>query len=871
MAVTVTTTTATSGGAMSYPPMTLMERAPNTGHLWICLRTTDTTIAVYKSIDNGGSWSFQTSFTRSGLYDIADICIDQAGDHIHMAYLINDGTNDRIIYKRIDIRSGTPVVAAGEIFLNTGPTTTPRAYWYSASIYAYKNPDGTFAIMVFGAYHQPSYSGVYVYGVSIRNDATLSTYANDGIIRSNHNFRLTNDDSSITVSRDVEHNGDGYTTKTPNVWLSFQIHTYAYAVKLTWQGYKTGWASPTTATQIESGRTAVRDLAGRWDGKRFLVISVNPSDTTKLDVWERDAGNTKTVAKRTSPSHPVGGILANMLSYNHVTQDFRLFAVSTSPGPIYYVDFVRATGLWGSWTQAEGATNSVTSEWSVRRGTYGTNQYDVYRTVGTVTPWTVGTYALAVNFAPTAPTWITGTAGTPITNGAAFDVSSSLTLDWTFNDPNTTDTQSQYALRRQIGAGTIQWWRTSDSTWQLAETFNTSATSAVTLTTGQWLGAGGATDPAHVYMVATKDAGSLISPYSSGLSVVPSTRVDPTLTAPTASAILNTGLVNATWTVTEQSAYRVTVTNTATGVIAHDSGWLSDPGATPTILSYIVPTLLADGFTGSLTLQTRNNEGLASVVRTAAFSIDFVEPVAPLITALTADPANGGIQVTVTQTAATGTQPATSVMDLWRRKVVSNTPTNSNPYFETNATDWSNVSYSTAVRSTAFAHTGVASLLCTPTGAAATPYVQTTTIYAATAGSTWTVNGWFRSTTANKVVRLKLQWYNVSSTLISESVRDFTPVAGVWIWMSYTALAPDLTTGVRWACGQTATPAAGDTLYLDEAVLLPANQDDGIRINTGVTSGAANLDWRAVTGTDYEYRAYAEAGNGTRVFGPWTS
>jgi len=872
---TVTTSTADGalpqGGLVSFPPMTLMERAPDTGHLWLIFRTTTTTVTIYRSIDNAASWQAQGSFTRAGLYDLSDFSIDQAGDHIHIVYLVNESSQDRMFYKRIDIRSGTPSFSTGEMQITAGNNGgTARSYWYSACIYAYKNPDGTFAILIPGAFHQSSYSGIYIYGVSIKNDAVFSTYKNDGIVRSTHQYRLSGDDSGgLTVCRDVEHNGDGYTTKTPNVWLAFQIHSTSYCLKLTWQGYKTGWSSPTSAPSIATSRLSSRDLPARWDGKRFVIMSTNPTDPTKMDVFERDAGNTKNVVKRTSPTHPnnTGTINANMLSYNHVTQDFRLFAVGVSPGPLYYVDFIRASGTWGTWTQAEGATSITTSEWSVRRSTYGTNQYDVYRTTGTASPWTMGTYALAVNFAPTAPTWVTGTAGTPPTNGAAFDVSASLTLDWVHNDPNLTDAQTQYALQRQIGAGTVQWWRTSDSTWQTVETFNTSATSAVTLSAAQWVGAGGAGDPAHVYKVATKDTGGLTSPYSSGLGVVPSTRTDPTLTAPTGGAILNTGLVVANWTCADQSAYRVTVTNTATGVVVHDSGWQADPAGQTS--GYVVPVLLADGFTGSLTLQTKNGEGLSSVVRTAAFTIDFVEPVAPLVTGLVPAPNSGGINVTVTQPAPTGTQPATVRMDLYRRKATGVLPTNSNPYFETNLNDWGQTGYSVTARSSTFAHTGTWSLLLTPNGVTASPYTQTSTIYPTSTGAAWTANGWFRSTTANKTVRLKLQWYNASSALISESVRDFTPVAGVWIWMSMTAGAPDLATGVRWACGQTGTPAAGDTVYLDEAVLMPANQDDGIRTNFDIASGVTYLDWRAVTGVEYEYRVYAEAANGTRVYGPW--
>jgi hypothetical protein len=269
MAVTVTTVTTTAGGAFSFPPSTLMERAMDTGYLWIALRTTDTTIAIYRSIDNGLTWTFGTSFTRTGLYDIGDICIDQAGDMIHMVYLVNESSFDKLYYKRIDIRSGTPVPASGELTVTSGSNGgTARSYWYSASIYGYKNPDSTYSVLIPGAFHQASYSGIYIYGVSVKSDAAaFATSKNDGLVHSTHQYRIAGDDSGgITVTRDVEHNGDGYTTNTPTLWLSFQIHSNAYTLKLPWQGYRTGWSSPTVASYVAKSRTSVRDLPARWDG-----------------------------------------------------------------------------------------------------------------------------------------------------------------------------------------------------------------------------------------------------------------------------------------------------------------------------------------------------------------------------------------------------------------------------------------------------------------------------------------------------------------------------------------------------------------------------------------------------------------------------
>lgn len=866
---TITTVTTTAGGAFGWPPNTLMDRRPTDNSLWILFRSADTTVAIYKSTDGGLSWGSQGTFTITGLFEVSEMRIDQGGDHMHLVMLVYTGTQDQVRYKRIPIFTGTADTSTGDSFIANGTAGAQRSSYYGACILPYKNPDNSYAVIIGAAFHGAAGSGFNLYGLSIKNDGVFSTYQNNGIIITTRQYFVSGDDTAVSISCDVEHNGDGITSSTPNLWFSIQLFDRMYILKLAWQGYKTGWTSPASCVLIANGRTVVRDLPSRWDGSRFLIMSTSPSDTSKMDVYERNRSNTSTV-KRTSPAHPQGGgIASNVLSWNHVNGDFRLFAVGGAAATVYYVDYVRATNAWGSWTLVS-ATAPVTSEWSVRRGTAGSYQYDFYMTSGTVTPWTVSNVVLAVNFAPTAPTWVYGTGTTPSQSGAAFDVSTSLALDWQHNDPNVTDVQGFYALSRQIGVAAIQYWRTSDSTWQVAEVQNASGTSAVTLTTAQWLGAGGAADPAHVYKVKTWDAGGLPSAYSTGLSIIPSTRVDPTLTAPTAAQILNVGSVTATWTNTEQSSFRVTLTNVTTGALVWDSGFITDPTSpTPSILSYDVPKVLADGFSGSLTLQTRNGEGLTSVTRTVAFSIDFVEPVAPIIT-LANVPASGGINVTVTQAAPTGAQPATITMDLWHRKIVSVTPVNINPTFEVNTTDWTNSNYSTAVRSTAQFHSGTASILCTPTGAAATPLIQSS-IYPVTGGTRWEARTWFRSTNTNKTVRLYLQWTDNVNAPISNSTRDLTPVAATWIWGYFAATAPSNAFGVRIAVGQIGTPAAGDTIHFDDLQLFSANDDLGIRIAAGVASGSTTLDWRAVTGIDYEWRGFAAAGNNTSVYGPWQS
>jgi hypothetical protein len=868
---TIGTTTASTSGissAFGYPLNPCMDLNVQTGVLWIVFRDQANRAAIYSSADNGVSWTFQANFTASG-YTIEDICeirIDSAGQHIHVIMLANNGTAECGIYKRIGISSGTPDVSSGTVQF-TGPVGTNQANEFTGALHPVVNPDGSMHILIAFA-QRGTQCGIILFGITIRAD--LTTFFNNTIVGPTRVFKVTSSDS-CSVSMDVEHNGDGITSSTPNMWVAWSVDTTTYCIRAAWKGYKQGWQTPSAASVVATGSLSERDEPAVWDGARYIITRPTPGALNTMQLIERKADNTGNAAAHNSPNHPQGNITgAKALSYNYVTKDTRIFAIGAGTQDVYYIDYFRASASWGSWT-ATGWTTPVSSEWGVRRGTYGTAQYDAYIETGTSTPWTVSNVIQAVNFAPTAPTWITGTAGTVSQSGAAFDVSVSLLLDWAFNDPNTTDSQAQYALSRQIGTAAVQWWRASDSTWQSAETFNASGTTALTLSTANWLGAGGASDPAHVYKVATKDSGGLTSAYSDGLAIVPSTRVDPTLTAPTTGSTLNVGNLNVTWAVSEQSAYRVFVKNTVTGATVYDSGFLSDPTPnSPTVLAYTVPTMLPDGFAGQVQLTIKNVEGLAGTTRLSNFTIDFVEPVSPTVV-MVAAAVIGGTLVTATQAAPTGTQPTTSQIDIWRRESVPGTllPLNANPFFETNATDWTSSGYSTIARSTAQFHSGAASLLCTPTGSTATPKAQTTALYAVTAGSRYEFRGWVRPTTANKTVRIYIDWYDNTPTLLSSTTRDITAVAGVWLWAWVRGTAPAGATQARIAIGELATPAAGDTLFGDELELLVANDDDGIRIVAGATSGTQYLDWRAVTGVDYEYRGYAESLNGTLVWGQW--
>jgi hypothetical protein len=271
--------------------------------------------------------------------------------------------------------------------------------------------------------------------------------------------------------------------------------------------------------------------------------------------------------------------------------------------------------------------------------------------------------------------------------------------------------------------------------------------------------------------------------------------------------------------------------------------------------------------TSRATLLTKNTRGLTSAPARAGFFVDFVEPVSPVITALTPVPSAGGINVTVGQAAAVGAQPLTASLEIWHRPVTSLAVINANPYFESAATDWTGVGGS-AARSTTRAHQGTASLLCTPNGSTPVSGAQTA-LYPVVQNVAYEARAWLYPTTANKPLRLALAWYDAGAALISESRDDVSSVAGTWLYASVVATPPVGATQVRVLVGEYNTPAAGDTFWADELTLILGNLSDGVRIQTDVAAGVPVLDWRVNSGLDYEWRARATGVNGTSTFGPW--
>jgi len=844
---TITTTTNTT--PLIWPSTTLIDRDTTTGNLYALVRASAAdTFEIWRSINNGSTWTLLLSVVRTAVQEIGSIFVHPEG-WLYWCYRTSESSQDRIWFRRADLTAAAwqaellvanPANGVHIGGMDLQVVRTPTAGHYIA-IGCGLTVGATIGLQLYGVYISPS-TGIPVVSHSI--------------IAGTRQWLATGT-GRVTPSLDIEHVGNAKGANAPHLWVAWG-RTNLYTVKCAWTG--AGWSGPTAVSTLNPvALTPAQDsITARWDGDRFVVAVPDPVATSTVTVYERDRANSATTVRAT-PVHTAGVVKNCSLSYNAISGDMRVYAVGTSNNDLYYVDFIRATGLWSSWATVSTTDilGAAVNNYSIRRSSDGNARYDVL-TAHSGSPNTIVHTQQSLSYAPNTPTL--DIASMAVNSGAAADVAATRLLDWVFSDPDPADVQSAYAVSRQIGAGALNYWRASDSTWQVAEVKNVSATTAITLPTS-W---GSASDAATTFKVKVWDSADVASSYSDGFVVIPSAKVNPTITAPTPAQVLTTAAVTATWTVSEQTAYRVTLATNPGGVVLYDSGWVASAA-----LSLTVPLSLADLSGWTLSLQTRNLEGLPSNVVTVDFTVDYLEPPAAT-TVATPLTATGAISVAITNPAPTGGQPALASQDLYRRPVASAFLATHG--FEIDLSGWVAVggggAAPTITRDSAQAHEGAWSMKIVP-GGGAWAAGETTAFIPATAGQQYTAAAWIYTVTANKPATMWIHWFTAGSVFISSTTALVSAVAGAWLYVSVTGTPPPTATKFVIGAGLSSTPAGGDISYVDEVRARLADPSVGVRVAAGLASGATVEDWRAVSGIDYEYRAEARGVNNTTHAGAW--
>lgn len=843
-----TVTTTTNATPLQYPGTSKIDRDWSTGNLFTLTPATTADVwNLHKSANNGASWALSgmgTQLTRANIVDSGTLLIYEP--FAYWCYRTSEGGQDRIYYRRFEPDRGWH----SELLVAAVPS---GGFTGGVDMQVVGVGSITYYVAIAVGVQVGGQHGMQLFGVWVDKYGAPQVF-NDLI--SGPRQWLYTGTGRVAVTLDIEHGGDYHQSangqSNPHLWATFG-RTNLYSLRCGWNGY--GWNPPATAVKMNPTTLAAMDtVTGRWDGGRFVTVAPDPVSTNTVAVYERNQSNTTTFIRQ-SPVHPTGVVRNCSCNYNEVTKDLRVYAIGTSTQVLYFCDYIRATNSWTAWaTVSATAILSATGiQYSPRRGSRGAG-YDIL-TAHSGAPNTIVHTRQSLSYAPYPPAWDTAAMGR--TSGAAADVAAGLLLDWTFSDPDPSDVQSAYALSKQVGAGALSYWRASDSTWQPAEVMNATATTNVTIPAA-W---GVHTDAATQFRVKVRDSAAVDSLYGDPLIVIPSQKVNPSFATPAPAAVITSDTITPTWTVAEETAYRLTLSTNPGALLTYDSGWV-----TSTDLAALIPVRLPDLSGWTIGLTTRNNEGLPSNTVTVSFTVDYLEPPAP-VTVAVPSPGLGVMLVSAVNAAVVGSQPVVADQDIYRRPI-ANANLLPNPSFAVNTTGWTSADGSMA-RSAVQSHSADGfSVLLTPDGVGAIPRIFSGN-FAVVEGQSVTIDGWMRPTTANKPLRFGFDWYTAGAVYVSTSVLSFSPVAGAWIYVQVTASAPATVALVSGTAGLSGTPAVGDTAYIDDMRMRYTDLSTGVRVATAVGSGGTAQDWGATHGVPYEYRSIARGTNGTSIAGPW--
>lgn len=637
----------TNSTPLQYPGNTLMARRSQNGHLYVLIKaSTADNYTLYRSTDNGGSWSTFVTKVRTGVGDLGSIFFDKSG-WLRWVYRVNESSQDRIYISGIDVTRSSPAWET-ELRLGAAATGTYTGLDVWSTIAGGREYFAVAVGKVVGSAGGVEMLGAYTPTIP------GTTVADSSIFGQNRQW-LVDGTGRQGPSIDAQHNGDAITAGTPHLWVSFGRTTHRL-VKLSWNG--SGWSGPSTPLLVKSGLTARNYAPGLWDGVRHISVTISTADTQRFDLWERNQANSATVQRTPGDDHPTGNITALSLSYDSTNGNVRVFAVGTSTNVLYSITYNRVADSWGGWSSVLATALLGVDQWTRRRGTYGRSKYDIV-TAHSGAPNVITHTAQSLTYAALTPAWEFDAI--LWRSGEAADVtvggSTGLFLDWEHRSVDG-NAQSAYALSRQIGAGALAYYRASDATWQAAEVKNVSSSTSFTPPL-PW---GAGTDANHTYKVKTWDAADQASAYSDPLIVIPSVKVNPTVTAPVDASTITGDSVLVTWTAAEQTAFQVDLL--IFGILVSSSGKVTGTGT-----SYLIGppgSVLADGFSYSIKVWTWNNEGLRSDAVQKNITIDYIEPATPAVT-VAPIPLKGIIRATIANPTPGGGQPAVDHNDVYRR------------------------------------------------------------------------------------------------------------------------------------------------------------------------------------------------------------
>ena len=617
------------------------------GVLWMT-HYSGTAFEFWYSTDDGATWAQDTGATitpTSGTEASIDLFID-LDDYLHVVWQDTSSTTTGLTYRR-----GT--LSAAKTTITWGTATAVESTAGRASVVAFRKPSGVGWHVAVFAEDAGTEVGVFV----ARLDATGAFEDTAGnefnwYSKKGSGFQ-SGGGSNMAPCLDFNHTGDGKTVAGNSPHLYCVYHTGTTGANKGIRFRKFVWTGSTYSANTDRGLDESNHadgatnglLSAAFDGAQ-VIVGYRPSTATTTVAWvERDAGDTTTTA-RTPTALADGTVQSVSVSYDKDKNGYILASATTSVDP-KHVKYTRSSS-WGSWTAIE-ATDTRANSASWQRGYSRSYLRCVFARL-TASPYDVRyDRTILTSTAPSASTWAAPS------DGQASDVAAALLLDWDFVDIDSGDTQSAYAMRRQIGAGAYAYWNAGGSTWDVAEVKNTSTTTSLSLS-ASW-GADG--DANHKYAVKTWDSVDLEGSYSSELTVIPSAKDNPTIGTPADAGTYAAALLTVDWTVATQTQYKAELLNAGGTTVLESSGFVTSAS-----LSHTFAYVMSNSTDYKVRITTKNDEGLTSTADTNSFTVSFTPPATPTLVVTGGTP-TGAIRVAITNGAG---PPATTTVDLYRRE-----------------------------------------------------------------------------------------------------------------------------------------------------------------------------------------------------------
>ncbi|MEX0748741.1 MAG: hypothetical protein WD467_03510 [Candidatus Saccharimonadales bacterium] len=463
MAVIDTSTVST---ATAYSNQRKVDRCQN-GVLWSFFNNGSGVVEPWYSEDDGVTWTnggANFSTNNASYTPNFSVFID-LDDYCHVVY--KNGNSGYIEYRR-----GTPNAGRTAWTWTSAHEVFGHASFNYPDLVAHREGSG-WAVHLAAGYVTTGYAQMYGHRFDIDSGGTI-TPVSLGVITNNYNSGV-----QLFPSIDFNHTGDGKTVagSTPHIYMAWSAGATGTGngvrfKKATYSGGSWTWG---TEREIDSTRYfpfSNRNAVCLFDGTRVIIAGhvYDASGNDDIVLYERDVADTTTTTRilldnaNSNQWHLVG-------SYTYDGEG-NVYYFGVNNGELIYRKWVRATTTFEAEVIIDSTNISNSAAWvSTKRG-HSSNRIEYIYTDGVSSPYNITYGSILLNTAPTTPTILT-----PIVNERVHH--NSIDFSWSFNDPDGGDSQSAYALRRQLDGGSEEWW--DGSTWVGSEVFVSTASTTVSI------------------------------------------------------------------------------------------------------------------------------------------------------------------------------------------------------------------------------------------------------------------------------------------------------------------------------------------------------------------------------------------------------